>query len=60
MTLVLEVKGGETVFAQSIEIIPPPPVPLAENDPRVVKPTISSFGSVGNSKTRKERDDERA
>jgi len=59
MTLVLEVKEGETVFTSSIEIIAPPPVPLAENDPKVIKPTISSFGSVGNSKTRKERDDER-
>ena len=59
MTLVLGVKEGETVFTSSIEIIAPPPVPLAENDPRVVKPMISSFGSVGNSKTRKERDDER-
>lgn len=60
MTLVLEVKEGETVFAQSIEIISPPPVPLAENDPRVIKPVITSFGSVGNAKTWKERDDERA
>jgi hypothetical protein len=60
MTLVLGVKEGETVFTSSIEIIAPPPVPLAENDPKVVKPTISSFGSVGNAKTRKERDDERA
>jgi hypothetical protein len=60
MTLVLGVKEGETVFTSSIEIIAPPPIPLAENDPKVIKPTISSFGSVGNAKTRKERDDERA
>jgi len=60
MTLALQVNPGETVFTESIEIIPPPPVPLAENDPKVVKMTINSFGGVGNAKTKKEHDDDRA
>ena len=60
MTLALQVNPGETVFVPSIETIAPAPVPLAENDPRVVKPMISSFGSVGNAKTRMERDADRA
>jgi hypothetical protein len=59
MTLALQVNPGETVFVSSIETIAPAPVPLAENDPRVIKPMISSFGSIGNAKTGKERNDDR-